>query len=147
MKINWGTGIAITLTVFVLFILSLVYGTSIANFDLVAPDYYDQEIEYQSIIDAKDRANLFETVLITNVIDKEVELHLLDDELKNATEWNIILKRPNNGVLDRQFNPNPSKEYWKSSGANLTAGRYLMQVSWQLNGKLHLLEKVCIVSS
>ncbi len=43
---NWGQGIAIFLTVFVLFILGLIYKTTQSTFDLEVEDYYAQEIGY-----------------------------------------------------------------------------------------------------
>ena len=52
MKINWGTRIAILYCGFVALIVILVAGSMRQDFDLVAPDYYGQEIKYQQVIDA-----------------------------------------------------------------------------------------------
>lgn len=48
---NWGTGIAIFVSLFMLFMLTLVYKCSQQNIDLVSTNYYNQEIQYQKQID------------------------------------------------------------------------------------------------
>lgn len=53
MRMNWGTGVAIALTVFIAFICTLVFTVMSKKVDLVAKDYYKQELEYQDVIDAK----------------------------------------------------------------------------------------------
>ncbi len=58
-KVSWGTKIAILYTSFVALIVVLVAGSMRQDFDLVAPDYYGQEIKYQQVIDAgKNQAAL-----------------------------------------------------------------------------------------
>ena len=50
-KINWGTGIVIAFVLFISFILYFVIKTSTDTtyeYDLVAKDYYKDELEYQA---------------------------------------------------------------------------------------------------
>ena len=71
MKLNWGTGIAIVLTAFIIFILALVYLTTTAEADLVAPDYYKQELAFQDRIDAsKNGAELSATLNVAQQNDQ-----------------------------------------------------------------------------
>lgn len=53
MKVNWGTGIAITLVLFVGLMSFMVYKTSQQRYDLVSENYYEEELQYQEIIDQK----------------------------------------------------------------------------------------------
>jgi len=59
MKFNWGMGIAIFMTCFIIFIVSFVVKSSFLNTDLYAEDYYQQELDYQDIIDAKVNARVY----------------------------------------------------------------------------------------
>ena len=52
-KINWGTGIAIAIALFIVFILSFVYKTIfIEKYEhhLVSEDYYKDELHYHELI-------------------------------------------------------------------------------------------------
>ena len=53
MKINWGTGIAITLAIFLIGMITLVIISSSQNLNLVTPDYYPKGIDYQNQINKK----------------------------------------------------------------------------------------------
>ena len=54
---SWGKGIAIALTVFILFIATLVTIIIRQKVDLVSEDYYTQEINYQQEIDGINAGN------------------------------------------------------------------------------------------
>ena len=47
MQFNWGTKIAIVYLLFVAAILYLVMQSSLHKIDLVTPDYYEEETNYQ----------------------------------------------------------------------------------------------------
>ena len=51
MKFNWGTGIFITIVIFLIGMMSLVIISSMQPLNLVSPDYYPKGIEYQKHID------------------------------------------------------------------------------------------------
>lgn len=53
---NWGTKITIVFSVFVSGIVFMVFKASKQNMDLVMPDYYEKELQYQQVIDAQNRA-------------------------------------------------------------------------------------------
>jgi nitrogen fixation protein FixH len=56
MKLNWGHKIIITFGFFFLLMGTLIYKSINTDFQLVAPNYYEQEIAYQQRIDAIKRA-------------------------------------------------------------------------------------------
>lgn len=51
-KINWGTGIAIVITIACIGILFMVYKASTFNFELVTKDYYEKEVTYNQQLNA-----------------------------------------------------------------------------------------------
>lgn len=57
---TWGHGVVVALGAFMLFILSLVFifGRGWQNAEMVARDYYEEELRYQDVIDAKNNADL-----------------------------------------------------------------------------------------
>jgi nitrogen fixation protein FixH len=54
--INWGTGIAITYTVFALSMVGAVFASRKHNPGLVQKNYYDLDINYQQRMDQKQNA-------------------------------------------------------------------------------------------
>lgn len=56
MKINWGYKIMMVYLFFVAGIVFLAVKSSMQKFELVQPDYYADELKYQSVIDATVRA-------------------------------------------------------------------------------------------
>ena len=56
-KFNWGTGILLTIIIFMVIIISTVIYLMNQNVDLVASDYYDKGIHHQEQIDRVNRTN------------------------------------------------------------------------------------------
>ena len=78
MKIHWGYKIMIVYLFFVVGIVVLVIKSTMQKFELVQPDYYADELKYQTVIDASQRAKNF-----------QVELNVL----KQAGKLNIMLPK------------------------------------------------------
>ena len=63
MKIHWGYKIMIVYSFFVVGMLFLVIKSTMQKFELVQPDYYADELKYQTVIDASQRAKNFQVAL------------------------------------------------------------------------------------
>ena len=53
---SWGNRLLITFIVFGVGMLYLVYRATTTTFELVEPDYYNQELKYQQVLDASERS-------------------------------------------------------------------------------------------
>lgn len=88
---NWGYRI---LTIYILFIagiLFLVFKASSQNQDLVATDYYEQELKYQERIDENARANALSSTIDVKVCEQAL-LIKFPAELKGVeVNANILL--------------------------------------------------------
>lgn len=56
-KFNWGTGILITIIIFMIITIGTVVFLMNQDVDLVASDYYNKGIQYQEQIDRSNRTN------------------------------------------------------------------------------------------
>lgn len=63
MKIHWGYKIMIVYLFFVVGMVFLVIKSTMQKFELVQPDYYADELKYQTVIDASQRAKNFQVEL------------------------------------------------------------------------------------
>ena len=67
MKINWGYRILLVYGVFVLGIMILVFKSTQQKFDLVQKDYYAEELKFQNVINATQKANDLGGELLTEI--------------------------------------------------------------------------------
>jgi hypothetical protein len=56
MKFNWGHKILLVYALFIVGIMLLVYKSTQQKFELVQKDYYADELKYQNVIDASQKA-------------------------------------------------------------------------------------------
>lgn len=65
-KFNWGTGILITIILFMVITISTVVFLMNRDVDLVASDYYNKGIQYQDQIDRLNRTNSMDEAVQIN---------------------------------------------------------------------------------
>ena len=83
MKFTWGHGIVVALGLFISFILYLIFVFPIGkqNSELVTENYYEDELSYQKVIDAKNNA---ETLATIRWIKQDIKQHI--EYLRNFKE-------------------------------------------------------------
>jgi len=75
MKFNWGTGLAITLGIFILGMGTVLYKAVNQRHDLVTTDYYAKELAYQQKIEQKKNASALKGKCTLKVEDEGLMLH------------------------------------------------------------------------
>lgn len=137
---NIGTGITIALVSFASFIGYLAFIAFQQNVDLVAPDYYDQEIKYQEVIDgANNTKNLSKSVnWMINDGGLKVEL---PTKKEDKIEGEIKLIRSSNKELDiiQPFTLENSNII-NVDKENFASGPYILKISWTTNGEKYYYE-------
>lgn len=137
MKLNWGWGIAIFLTGFISFILFFLFQALSFDGDLVAEDYYEQEIKYQANIDAQSNyKNLKEELKIVR-LDEYVQIDL---PMTENYEGEIYLYRASDASLDKTYPINGEKTHIPNK--DLTKGNYQVKISWKSEGVLYRTEEL-----
>ena len=143
MKFNWGHGITIFITLFMIAVLSAVYYTSTQRIELVTPDYYQQEIGFQKVIDANENSELLQDSIQLAITSEFVEISFASTiEIKNA-QGNIVFYRPNNLELDKQFEV---EKFYQNNvvripKSDLVSGRYEVSIKWKKNNLDYIWEK------
>lgn len=144
MKINWGTGLAIGMALFIGFILFFVIKISTDkkyDYDLVTEEYYKREMVYQKEIDAEKNSN----TLNGNIIGEKTEAGWMLTFPKNLEydkiSGTIFLYRPSNKNLDFQQPLKLSDSNLLIPDELLIAGRWNTIVQWSYEGKDYLYKK------
>ena len=125
-KFNWGTGILITIIVFMVITISTVVYLMNQDVDLVASDYYDKGIHHQEQIDRMNRTNKMGDEVSISPENGFVRLTLPKSFIQKNLVGSIHFYRPSNSKKDfavalsvdtsaQQIIPtqNMDKGYWK----------------------------------
>ncbi|MEP0984304.1 FixH family protein [Ekhidna sp.] len=123
---NWGHKIVIAFVLFAAFIGYMVVRAFQEDFDLVAEDYYAQEINYQQKLNKlSNTAEAGKSVLVKQR-GGEVILTFPD---KVAT-GNIHFYHPSRKIFDRTFEIALTDQVQKIKRSELVAGSYRVNITW-----------------
>ena len=141
MKFNWGTGIVLAFVGFISFIMYFVIQMNTedrADHELVAKDYYKQELAYQQQIDAEKKAAELGAQLKIEKFTEGFKVSFPDNfEPKNIT-GKVSLYRPSNRHLDFNFPISLSNTHLLIPDNRLVGGRWDIAIEWQYKGKSFL---------
>jgi len=147
MKINWGWKIFITYSVYIVFVLSVVYFSTTLNNDKVTENYYDAEIKYQDYIDKLERTKQLE---IKPLITQDTEFVIIQfDSLRNIDniKGEISLQKPENKKNDKLIELNiDSDNRHKILLSDLKKGKWNLELSWSENDNSYLMNKIIWVN-
>ena len=142
MKLNWGSGIAIFLTLFIGFILTLVVKAHQTESDLYAEDYYDQEVNYQQTIDSKSRGNFYSDQFTLSITNNGEVLVGHPEWIKQKENAKIVFYRANNAALDRVFSfSNAQNGVMVLNRTHFENGQYDVRIEWVNDGKEFQVDK------
>jgi len=135
-KSNWGTGIVILYSSFVLFILFIAAIAAMQDYDLVHKDYYQQEIAYQKQIDRLNRTNnLTDPPRIEFLAEQgAVLLHFPDSIKHESLTGSVVFFRPSDASLDRKVAiALDSDGKQQIDLKQLAHGNWKMQIYWAVD--------------
>ena len=132
---NWGKGIAIGLTSFMVFIVVLAVILMRQSVDLESKDYYAKEIDYESEITAMNNAGQLADQI--QLIKKDDHIIVQVPQSTNFDKVSVQFSRPNDDQLDKSFEFEDTKTYLIERDI-LKNGLYNVQISYSGNGKKYL---------
>ncbi|WP_027421097.1 FixH family protein [Crocinitomix catalasitica] len=127
---NWGKSIAVVMVCFMIFILSFVYTAFSKNADLVREDYYENELAFDDIKQAKYNYNHQD--LKINFQKTEAGIVFIFPKTASAyKEGKIIFYRPDQKIYDREFDLKPDETNQQVLAfENFKEGYYDVRVEW-----------------
>lgn len=139
MKLNWGHYIVLVFVCFVILIGFMVYRSFQNNHDLVAENYYEQEIKFQEIIDLKKKTSELEQDVVWKKIDNGI---LLDfPKVEGKISGVIELMRPSDKMMDLNLQIELTEDGYQLIDAQmLTKGKYLIKIFWQIDQEKYYTE-------
>lgn len=142
---NWGWKIVIVYTAFVVMTLAMVFYFMGQDVDLVAEDYYKQEIEYQDQID-----KIANTMALKEPVgfeysfqNRTIIINFPKSHIDQGIHGKIHLYRPSNADEDREFEVRPESEGDQTIAVgSLSKGLWKIKISWSSAGNTFYDEKV-----
>ena len=131
-KWNWGTGLFIAATLFILMIAVLVYLMYQQNFDLVENDYYPKALVYQQKLDKMNNAMQLKEKARVEILESMVMVHFPSAFHPDSISGTIQFYRPSAEADDIFISAKHNSEgivYY--STANLMKGKYLVKIDYQ----------------
>ena len=142
---NWGWKIVFLYSAFIIMTLSMVFYFMSQDVELVADDYYKQEIEYQDQIDKISNTKALNKPIGYEYSSRQhtVKLSFPEVYLHNTLNGKIHFYRPSNSSEDKIFDlkVNDSCEQVISI-ASLSRGLWKIKINWNSGGKEFYDEKV-----
>ncbi|MFY0650933.1 MAG: FixH family protein [Cyclobacteriaceae bacterium] len=137
---NWGGRIVLAFVAFIVIITSMVVISMRQDFFLVAEDYYDQEIQYQTQIDKMKTTN---SANASVKLSKEAnKLNFMFSE--NPEKGEIHFFRPSDATKDFRVAVLNEKNQ-SIDKSKLTKGLWRVKISWSASGKEFYTEETVII--
>lgn len=136
MKINWGTGIAITLILFVGGVALLIWISYQQRINLVTSDYYPAGLDYQKQIEKeKNTASLSKKIEIS-IKGENIEVVFPQIDSLGKPEGEMVMYRPSDNRLDKSFKIKTNDSLiQKISISQFFQGSYILKINWKSGKK------------
>ena len=146
----WPIGIILACALFVAGTAGLIVMACAQKNDLVRPDYYEQELRYQSQIDRVQRTHLA-AALATVTYDSAkhcITIALPSAQAARPITGTIHLYRPSAAALDRSFPLKVDANGLQSlDAAGLAPGLWKVRVSWTVDNQAYYLDQKVVVGA
>lgn len=139
-KLNWGARIALLYGSFMALIIALVVGSMKQNTNLVADDYYQQELVYQELIDASKNQATLSRPLAIRTEKEQVHIDFPEEMTAAMKTGNVYFYSPINKLWDHKVDFNNSDALVTVPREKLVNTRYVVKVDWEVDGKRYYQE-------
>lgn len=143
---NWGWKIAIFLAVYMIGIISVVWYSMTLDVNLVAEDYYKQELAYEEQITRIKNTNDLEVKPTFDFSDDRKYIVLTFPKSIAPEHGKITLFRPSDFTKDRKFKLSLDTAHQQAFVTqSLIPGLWKAKVTWDKNGKSYYKEFVIVI--
>ncbi len=132
-KFTWGHGVVIALLAFMAFILSMMFlfPNGQKNSEMVTDNYYEEELKYQDVIDAKKRADNLEEKPVYSQDKSGIKITFPKDYDNSNTTVKFVLNRTDDQNLDihKSVQLDAGKSFLIPAQV-LKMGNYTLRLNW-----------------
>lgn len=140
----WPYGIIAVFAIFVPATVGLVVLASANRMDLVAGDYYEQEVRYQGRLESLNRTHALgsRAGIKLESARQQLIITIPSEHEGRLTDGQIVLYRPSAAGMDRRMKLAVNSDGRQTVDVNtLPAGRWKVRVQWKVAAEEFLLEE------
>ncbi|KQT24686.1 nitrogen fixation protein FixH [Chryseobacterium sp. Leaf405] len=130
---TWGHGVVIALLSFIIFILSMLFlfPNGQKNSEMVTDNYYEEELKYQDVIDAKKRGDQLEEKPVYSQNQAGIKVTFPKGYDNKNTVAKFVLNRTDDQNLDikKSVQLDANQSFTIPAGV-LKMGNYTLRLSW-----------------
>jgi hypothetical protein len=143
----WPLSIIVFFTVAILGFAVFIIFCNRHPADLVAADYYEREIQYQTQIDSFQRAREQSSARVSyDAPSNSLRIALPRTSGTQLSAGTIQLYRPSSAKLDRRLNLQLDADgVQKINAASLTPGLWKVRVSWRMAGQDYAMDQAVVI--
>jgi nitrogen fixation protein FixH len=144
----WPLGLGLAFALFIGGTLALIVFSSLHRSDLVTPDYYEQEVRYQSRIDQANRTHLFrgQIAVTFDTARHAIRIELPRGHARRSPHGSIHLYRPSAAELDRhiELQVDADGTQWVDA-AGLRPGLWKVRVQWRVDEEDYFVDETLVL--
>ncbi|MBW7845035.1 MAG: FixH family protein [Bacteroidia bacterium] len=141
MKLHWGHKLTFFVSLFILFIIFLVYKISVQKIDLVDKNYYEKGIKYQDEINKFSEAKVVQPKIEFDLAKQLITFTANDSTIKGTLHFYRSADADKDFEVPFQLTNNQ----FIYSTQSIQAGIWHITFEWVLNGKLMAIEKQLVL--
>ena len=141
MKINWGTGIFIFLSLFLLAAFGFIIFAVKQDVNLVHKDYYEKGVDYTDQMNINARSVPYKNALTFDLQNNFFSIDIEESLAANIDSGNILMFRPSNSKNDISIRLNKLAKTIQIPKDELLNGRYILKFSWYSGGLKYELDR------
>lgn len=133
---NWGHKLTIFIILFLVVMLGMVFYATMQTNEMIDDNYYQKELEYQDVIDAKQNLVNISTNNLISQTFLEVVITLPPGTFEKLEKGNIELLRNDSKANDVQLEIEPNGSNRRTiPKSSLLKGMYKSRIKWTNDGK------------
>ncbi|MCS7052581.1 MAG: FixH family protein [Ignavibacterium sp.] len=141
-KISWGTGILISIIIFMILTISTTIYLMNQKVDLVTEDYYLKGLDYQKQIDIEKRSTDFSDKILIDYDGQFVIISFPETLKSNLVNGEILFYRPSDSNLDITIPIKLENQKQIIPVSTLKKGFWRIKINWNYNNNNYYKESI-----
>ncbi len=143
---NWGHKLLIVIILFLVTMIGVVFYASQQTNEMIDDQYYQKELKYQEVIDAKKNLNAVSGEPMLHQTPTEVVLHFPVGTFEKMESGSLELLRADNKSKDVSLTLHPNySDLMVIPKQKLHKGHYQVRISWRNDQKAYYREETLFV--
>jgi len=147
MKLNWGSGIAIFYSLFVVVMITMVVKSTQNKVHMVQDNYYEKDLNYEEFRQKRQNGMAYQSLLDINYNQSDSKILISFPEQLADAKGELKLFRPSNQFLDINYTIqlDSNGQMYIQLKDNMVRGKWRVMLDWQFAGTDYYNEETIVI--